>query len=255
MIFEQFSRGTSLLHRADPRVKIISAFLLTIILALCQNFQTAVSGLFLAVILIITTGLDRKKLLKRLVVINSFNFLLWILLPLTYNRPPMTTLTGIPISLSGLQLAALITIKANSILLLFISLLATSTVADLGYGLQKLKVSPRLCMLLLFSYRYIFVLYQEYTRLYRAATLRCFSPATTIHTYKTYGYLLGMLLVKSWNRAARVQQAMELRGFTGTFHSLHTSRINKRDFFLLAGFAACGLVLLYLNAFFPSFPY
>ena len=136
--------------------------------------------------------------------------------------------------------------KSNAILLLFVSLLATSTVASLGHGLQKLRVSPRLCMLLLFSYRYIFVIRQEYNRLYRAATLRCFSPATTLHTYKTYGFLLGMLLVKSWNRAARVQQAMELRGFTGVFQSLYELQMNITDYLLLTVFLGCGLILLIL---------
>ena len=58
-----------------------------------------------------------------------------------------------------------------SIILFFISLLATSTVARLGHGLQALRLSARLCMLLLFSYRYIFVIHQEFKRLHRAAKL------------------------------------------------------------------------------------
>ena len=97
------------------------------------------------------------------------------------------------------------------------ALLSTSTIAALGHGLEKTGLPSRLCYLLLFSYRYIFVIEQEFRRLQRAAKMRNFIPKTNIHTYRTYGYLFGMTLVKSWDQAHRVHQAMILRGFEGRF--------------------------------------
>ncbi len=247
MQFEQFSQGTSFLHRADPRGKIISTAMLSLIIALCHNFRTAIVGLLIGIALVIGARLQTSTVLRRLLIVNSFNLLLWLMLPLTYGGAPMVDFFGIPLSQPGLALAALITIKANAIILFFISLLATSTVAMLGHGLQELHLSPRLCVLLLFSYRYIAVIHQEYQRLQRAAKLRCFVPGTNLHTYKTYGHLLGMLLVKSWNRAARVQQAMVLRGFSGTFHSLHKPVIQRSDQVLLVGMLLAGVGLLILE--------
>ena len=252
MNFEQFSQGNSFLHRADPRVKIISTAVLSLIIALCQNFSTALAGLLIAVLLTISSGLGAGQILRRLLIVNSFNLLLWVLLPLTYGGRPVIYFAGIELSRPGLLLAALITIKANGIILLFISLLATSTVARLGHGLQKLHLSPRLCVLLLFSYRYISVIHLEYQRLQRAAMLRCFKPGTNLHTYKTYAHMLGMLLVKSWNRASRVQQAMSLRGFSGRFYSLYELQIKKNDFFLLTSLLLAGLGLLLLEIMPPS---
>ena len=248
MNFEQFSRGSSIVHHTDPRVKIIAAAVLSLIVALCQNFNTAAAGLALATLLTIASRIPLRMVMRRLLIVNAFNLLLWVLLPLTYGQAPWISCAGIELSRPGLLLAALITLKSNTIILYFISLLATSTVARLGHGLQELRLSPRLCLLLLFSYRYIFVLYQEYARLRRAAALRCFKPGTNLHTYKTHSHLLGMLLVKSWNRAARVQYAMELRGFTGVFYSLHELEMNRMDYLLLAGVlpAALGLLLLEL---------
>lgn len=243
MNFEQFSQGNSLLHRADPRVKIISTAVLSLIIALCQNFTTALAGLLIAILLTIAARLSTKQVLRRLLIVNSFNILLWLLLPLTYGGRPVIDFAGISLSKPGLLLAGLITIKANAIILIFISLLATSTVARLGHGLQKLYLSPRLCALLLFSYRYITVIHQEYQRLQRAAKLRCFKPGTNLHTYKTYAHMLGMLLVKSWNRAERVQQAMALRGFSGRFYSLLELKMNRRDYHLLTGLLLAGLGL------------
>ena len=247
MKFEQFSQGTSFLHRADPRSKIISTAVLSLIIALCHNFRTAIVGLLIGIVLVIIARLPVPAVLRRLLIVNGFNIMLWLLLPLTYGGSPIVDLFGIPISLAGLKLSALITIKANALILIFISLLATSTVATLGHGLQELRLSPRLCILLLFSYRYIAVIHQEYQRLQRAAQLRCFRPGTNLHTYKTYGHLLGMLLVKSWNRAARVQQAMVLRGFSGTFHSLHEPAMQGSDRLLLAGVILVGVGLFALE--------
>jgi len=247
MNFEQFSRGTSFLHRADPRVKIISTAALSLVIALCQSFSTALTGLLIAILLVVAARLSPAMILRRLLIVNSFNILLWLLLPLTYGGQAVIDFAGISISRPGLCLAALITIKANAIILLFISLLATSTVARLGHGLQELHLSPRLCMLLLFSYRYIAVIHQEYHRLQRAAKLRCFNPGTNLHTYKTYAHLLGMLLVKSWNRAERVRQAMTLRGFSGRFYSLHELKVNRIDHVLLAGMLLTAMGLFFLE--------
>ena len=106
----------------------------------------------------------------------------------------------------------------------------------------------KLCLLLLFSYRYIFVIHQEYLRLVRAARLRCFKAGTNLHTYRTTGYLFGMTLVKSHHRAHRVRQAMVLRGFQGQFHSLYDSSVGKTEigFALLMLTAVAALIGLEL---------
>ena len=250
MTFEQFSDGTSFLHRADPKGKLISTGVLSLIIALSQTLVPALLGFLLAFTLVLTARLSWTKLLRRLLIVNSFNLLLCLILPLTYSGGPPLAFAGINLSSTGLLLAVLIIVKSNAVILLFISLLATSTAAQLGHGLQQLRLSPKLCLLLLFSYRYIALIQQELFRLQRAATLRCFQPRTNLHTYKTYSYILGMMLVRSWNRAARVQQAMELRGFSGQFHSLREFKgMRKSDLLLLtilllAGVGLAGLEIL-----------
>jgi cobalt/nickel transport system permease protein len=245
MTFEQFSGGTSFLHRADPKGKLISTGVLSLVIALSQTWAPTLLGFLLAFTLVLTARLSWTKLLRRLLIVNSFNLLLCLLLPLTYTGGPPLSFAGINLSSTGLLLAVLITVKSNAVILLFISLLATSTAAQLGHGLQQLRLSPKLCLILLFSYRYIALIQQELFRLQRAAGLRCFQPRTNLHTYKTYSYMLGMMLVRSWNRAARVQQAMELRGFSGQFHSLHDSGgMQKSDLLLLVILLLAGFGLM-----------
>ena len=245
MNFEQFSDGTTFLHRADPRGKLVSTGVLTLVIALSQNRGTAFLGLLLACVLVIAARLSWKRIFRRLLVVNGFNILFCLILPLTYTGGNTASLFGITLNTTGLFLALLITVKSNAVVLLFISLLSTSSAAELGHGLQKLRLSPKLCLLLLFSYRYIALIQQEISRLQRAATLRCFQPKTNLHTYKTYSYMLGMMLVRSWNRGERVQQAMALRGFSGRFYSLNsTDDMHKSDVLLLTTLLLTGAGLV-----------
>ena len=85
-------------------------------------------------------------MLRRLLVVNSFNLLLLLLLPLTYGGAETVRFLWFDLSMSGLRLAALITVKSNAAVLLFISLLSTSTVArppgaddDLGELIALIK--------------------------------------------------------------------------------------------------------------------
>ncbi|WP_456386947.1 cobalt ECF transporter T component CbiQ [Desulfolithobacter sp.] len=242
MTFEEFSQGDSLLHRIDTRVKLVCTLAVTLVIALGHSFATAAGGLVLGLVLLAMARLPLRQVLWRLVVVNSFIGLLWLSLPLTYPGDPLT-MGPLHLSRQGLMLVGLITIKANGIVLLFITLLATSTVAKLGHGLRQLRIPAKLCLLLLFSYRYIFVISQEYQRLQRAAHLRCFKPGTNLHTYRTYGHLFGMTLVKSWNRAQRVTQAMTLRGFQGRFYILDDQTLKGRDLVFLATMSALVLCL------------
>lgn len=233
MFFEQFSLGTSTLHQLDPRVKLVSAVVTAIVFALCQEILTAVIGIFGGLVLVLWAGLDLAAVAKRLLVVNGFIVFLWFTLPLTYPGEAAFFWGPIEISLAGIRLAALLTCKANALVLIFIALLATSSITELGLGLERLGCPAKLRLLLLFSYRYIFVIFGEYQRLARAAKLRSFTFGTNLHTYRTVGYLFGMTLVKSWHRADRVREAMLLRGFNGHFHSLQELRLNPRDLIFL----------------------
>jgi cobalt/nickel transport system permease protein len=54
-----------------------------------------------------------------------------------------------------------------------------------------------------------------------------------MHTYRTYAYLVGMLLVKSHDRADRVRAAMLCRGFRGRFYDLSEFNMRSSDVFIL----------------------
>ena len=233
MMDERFATGISLLHKRDPKVKVIVAAAFITVAAISNSFVVVTLALALAFILLILSRLNPRLVGKRLLAANTFTVFLWLTLPLTYGGQELSSLGPFTISAEGIRLATLISLKTNCIVLSLIALLGTSRIASLGHALEGLHVSRRLCFLLLFSYRYIFVIHQEYQKLTRAAGMRCFVPATTLHTYRTYGYLFGMTLVRSWNRSTRVHQAMLLRGFNGQLIPLEQQAIGRNDIIFL----------------------
>ena len=54
-----------------------------------------------------------------------------------------------------------------------------------------------------------------------------------MHTYRTYAYLVGMLLVKSHDRAERVRSAMLCRGFKGRFYELSEFSFQFSDLIIM----------------------
>lgn len=241
MIDEQSGTGQSFLHRADPRAKLLSAVFFAVAVATTDSLFAAGAALAVSVLLVPLATMPLRRLLKRLVPVNLFLVFLWAVVPLTYGGEALTQWGGISVSREGVLVALLVTLKANAILTAFVCLLTTSTVPDLGRGLESLGVPAKLCALILFSYRYIFVIAEEYQRLRRAAAMRCFRPSTGLHTYRTYAYLLGMTLVRSHNRAQRVRQAMVLRCFDGNFRGLRVFDWRMADGVLLS---LCGLISL-----------
>jgi cobalt/nickel transport system permease protein len=52
-----------------------------------------------------------------------------------------------------------------------------------------------------------------------------------MHTYKTYAYLVGMLIVKSYDRSQKIYNAMLCRGFMGKFPIVSHFELKRADLF------------------------
>jgi cobalt/nickel transport system permease protein len=248
MISEPFATGNSRIHRLDPRLRVVFATLYSFVVALSGWFPVLLAALFFSLMLVFYSRLDLWQIAKRAIVVNALIFLLWVVLPLTFEGEPLFKIGPLTVTRPGVILAAQITLKSNAILLAFISLVATMTFSTLGHALHRMRVPEKIVHLFLMSYRYVFVIDQEYQRLLTAAKIRGFRPSTSMHTYKTYAYLIGMLFVRAANRADRVHQAMLCRGFKGRFYSLQEFAPSMQNwiFSALMSFTIMGLALLEL---------
>lgn len=233
MSIEEFSQGSSLIHGLDPRVKIISAVLFSIIVALADRLAILTAALAVALLLVFLARLNAKRLGSRLLIINTFILLLWLVLPFSYPGQPVFNIGPLTVTREGLNYSLVISMKSNAIVLVMIALLATSPIFTLVHALRHLKIPTKLIQLLFFTFRYFHVLNQEYSRLRGAMRIRCFKARTNIHTYKNLGYLVGMLLVRSFDRSEKIYQAMLCRGYQGRFWVFTHFSLNSRDILFL----------------------
>ncbi|MBN2418358.1 MAG: cobalt ECF transporter T component CbiQ [Deltaproteobacteria bacterium] len=243
MINESLSEGNSFIHRLDPRIKLLAAFLFSVVISVSGRFFPLFFAFLMAFILLAFARLPIKTVLLRLLFANLFIFLLWLIIPFTMQGEPLFHLWALAVSKEGLRYCFLLTIKTNSILMILIVLAATMPVFTLGRAMSSLGIPEKIVNLFIFSYRYIHAILLEYKRLREAMEIRGFHPKTNMHTYRSYAYLVGMLIVKSHDRAERVHSAMICRGFQGKFFDLTEFSIKRSDFLFFITFMIC-LVLI-----------
>lgn len=212
--------GPSRIDRVDPRARILAAGAFSVVVAVADGFPTLGLALAAAISAATFTRLRLFGVLKRLAPVNLVMLLLIAMLPWAAPGRPLFELGPFEYTWAGLLLAAAIVLKGNAIVLGLVVLLGTLDTVTTGHALNHLRVPDKLIHLLLFTVRYLDVLRREYLRLTAAMKMRGFRPRMSLHTYRTYGYLVGMLLVRSVDRSERIVAAMKCRGFRGRFYLL-----------------------------------
>jgi cobalt/nickel transport system permease protein len=229
-------RGPSYLAHVDPRARIIFAVVLTVIVAIATSGLALICALAATLLLVAVARISPGDALRRL-------------LPLEFLLIIMAVLICLPTSNhQTLRLAWMIALKANAAVLAVLALVGTMDAVTLGHALAHLYVPQRLAQLILFMVRYFDVLGREYSRLRTAMQVRSFRPRMNMHSYRTFGFLVGMLLVRSFDRSERVLAAMMCRGFRGRYYMLdHFAFSARRDVPFCAAMSLLAAVLLGLE--------
>nr|WP_321457544.1 cobalt ECF transporter T component CbiQ [uncultured Cohaesibacter sp.] len=214
----------------DPRVRIVTVFLFSICVVQLDQLPLLALALCASLFLLFQAKLPLKSTVKRVVTVDGFIVLLLVMLPFTTAGSVVFNLFGMPASYEGFLQALVILLRANAIVMASLALMATIDAVTFGHALANLRVPERLVHLLLFTVRYVEVLHAEYRRLRTAMKCRAFAPKNSLHTYKSVGYLVGMLMIRSFERSERILMAMKCRGFNGQFHLLKEFSFSKRDF-------------------------
>ncbi len=229
MIGAEFESGESFVRRLDPRVKIVAVLLFSVVVAVSNRFEVLLLGLAVGLCIMLLARVPMRQLVRRLIPVNAFVLFLWIFLPFTLKGEPFFSIGSLVGSHEGVLYATRISIKSNAIMLVLIALVASTSVLTLGHAMHELRVPQKMVHLFFFTYRYIHVIYREYLRSVNAMKVRGFRPRTNMHTYKTFAYLVGMLVVRSADRAQRVHNAMLCRGFRGKLYSLSQFSMKTAD--------------------------
>ena len=245
MATERRDRESSPFLKLDPRTLLAAAAGAACCFSLVRNLAPACLCLAFSALLAAVRGLPALPLAKRLAAANVFILFIWLTVPLAVPGESVAALGPLDWSREGVRLAALVAVKCNAILLAFLALVAGIDLALVGNALERLRAPAKLVFLFLFTCRYIHVVREEWRRLQTAARLRGFVPHNSWHTYRTVGNMLGLTLVNAIDRSRRIYEAMALRGFKGTFHTVAELRGTPADArFALLFFPALGCLLV-----------
>ena len=229
---------------ADLRLRILAAFLLVAAIAQLRHLPNAAAAL--AAIAVATLWLRPDRgLWRRLLHVEGFVLLLVLMLPFTVPGAPVFSVGPFSASAEGIGRAALVACKVSASVLVLLFLLGTVEVQRVGAALRGLHVPERLVRLFVLTARYVGLLRDEAARLREAMRARGFRARSNRHTWRSYGNLLGMLLVRALERARRVEEAMLCRGYDGRFPYAALPAPALRDW---AGFGLAVMVAVALIA-------
>ncbi len=244
---DRFANLNSPIHHWDPRVKILSLFVLILVMALIHTIPTAVFALLAAIALLKLTNIPLAFVIDGIKWVILFLVPFFIIMPITYPGDTNFHVLGLPFSWPGLQLASLIVIKAVAIVLTSYAIFGTSQFAVSMTALQHLKCPSVFVQMLLFTYRYIFVLIDEMRRMDTAMKARGFVKKANLYTLRVLGNFVGTLLIRSFERTERIYKAMLSKGYNGEFHTLKTFTLVSSDYTKAVMCFVFALVLIILD--------
>ena len=217
LAFDQPFYAASPLSRIDARWKLAALLPATVAVALLRAPEAAGVALVLAAGLVGLGRLPWGWYLRRVgaVALLLVFFLVW--LP------------------DGILPALALLAKALAMVTLMLILLATAPPEVNLKAVHSLHVPGLLVQLIGLSYRYVHLLADEFGRLRQALRLRGYRNRADLHSYRTVGHVAGTLLVRGYERAERVGQAMRCRGFDGRYRVLTAFRTRPRDVAFFVG--------------------
>jgi cobalt/nickel transport system permease protein len=257
-IFDSYQAGSSLIHKLDPRVKIVITIFFILSNALIPDGAWIIFGMtWLSLVLVDKlAGLQLSYLLKR-----SF-------IALPFAIAAITVIFNIPgNSLYSFQVGARTLTITDAGLIRFISILlrswlsvqaailliSTTRFPDLIHGFRHLKTPQAIVSIIAFMYRYLFVLNDELIRILRARQARSAkvpgqkSGGTLSWRAKVAGNIAGQLFLRSYERSDRVYNAMLARGYQGELLTMNPHNMQSMDWNALLLAVAWLLFLQFLT--------
>jgi cobalt/nickel transport system permease protein len=231
-------QATAWISRRDARLRLLATLAFALVVLSLKTLSSLMLALTLAATLAAASGLSARTLILRLAALEGLMLVLLLSLPFSVPGHSLLHLGPLSASAEGLHLALGILLRASSILLVLLALVGTLEPVVFGHALARLGVPEKLVHLLLMTVRQIHLIQEESLRLRQAMRARAFVPRSDLHTWRSYAWLIGMLLVRSLTRAQRILQAMRCRGFQGRLYLLDATVWTRGD-----SIAALGLML------------
>jgi cobalt/nickel transport system permease protein len=224
---DRLSYRDTFVHRLDPRVKVVATMLFLFTVVSFPKYEVAaLVPFFLFPMLLATIGeIPVRFILRKVLLVSPFAIMIGVFNPFL-DSATIAVISGIPVSagmVSFLSILLKFTLTVSAALLL----VATTSFPGVCHALRRLGLPSLFVSQLLFLYRYLFVLMEEAMRITRAREMR--SVGSRGAGIRVVARLVGVLFVRTVDRAERIYQAMLSRGFQGDIPSLKRLRVGAAD--------------------------
>lgn len=221
----QFFPGNSVMHKIDPRVKILLIIAYIVFLFVANNFVSLGFMVLVTVAIVLLTKIPVKMYFKGLKAI-MFIILFTSVLNMFYGSgEPIWQWGFLKITLNGISNAVFISIRIVALIFISCVLTYTTSPTDLTDALERLmkpltvfhiKVHE-IAMMMTIALRFVPTLLEETDKIMNAQKARGanMDSGGLIKRVKAMMPVLVPLLVSSFNRAYELAVAMECRCYRG----------------------------------------
>ncbi len=244
---DKYSDLHSPLHSLSATAKAIVFLGLVVSCVTTPATNSASFGCYFAflVVCLVVSRVPAMHVLRRSLVVLPFLAMAAISIPFMAKAGAAGN-TGAA-SHPGLLMFKGVALKSYIGIVSLVILSAITPFPELLGGLRKLGAPKIFLSLMSFTYRYLFLLVEEFERMVRARDARCYGGKWLWQT-KVVGRMIGTYFVRSYERAERVHQAMASRGFDGGATARPTQPMRGKDYaFVLLSLAVllCARIVLH----------
>jgi cobalt/nickel transport system permease protein len=220
--FDHHRQGNSLIHKADPRLKlfVLVIYVFTVIFVPNPSVLDYMALLALVMVLAIMSRVSLLHYLSKLLKIYPMILLIFIFIPF-FPSLSETHFTVGNVKIYNESLQRFFEMNVKAILVLLVSIVLTTTTDFMRFlkGMEILKF-PRITLAILsFMYRFIFLFIDEIERMILAYRSR-YIKLNYWRRFKTFTGQFALLFIRTFERGERVYISMESRGFDGTISIL-----------------------------------
>lgn len=237
----QYYQSDSVIHKLDPRVKLITTIVFIISLFVVDNFiGYIIAALFLAIVI------KMSKVPFKFMVKGMKSIMVLLLITVIFNLfltpgEALITVWKLTITKEGLKTAVFMAIRLTFLIIGSSVMTLTTTPNNLTDGLEKLMRPLRvihvpvheIAMMMSIALRFIPILLEETDKIMKAQIARGadFENGNLIKKAKSLVPLLVPLFISAFRRANDLAMAMEARCYRGGEHrtKMKPLQYKKRD--------------------------
>lgn len=228
---DEVAAKKTIIHKLNPVVKLLVTIIYLVFIVSFGKYdiQGLIPYIFYPIIIFTLSEVPFLKIFKRVLIVLPFVIGVGIFNPV-FDTKTYIVVSGMAISGGWVSFISLI-IKCILTVLAGLLLIATTGIEKISLALRRVHVPKVFVTQLLLTYRYISVLLEEVARIVKAYHLR--APMQKGISFKASGSLLGQMLLRAFDRASRVYNAMVLRGFNGEYGFEKKERVTKESILYL----------------------